>query len=141
MQGSCINPNSDSIADLALRKIQYRMRLHQNVQRYTAMKEKCEQIMIHSPYRDRQLSLGQDKRTSVHKPQLKMLNYHKKKNISHIDNKTYDLPSPKAKVPINFPQLTINPFLLNIRTLQFHESFSLLRTVKEKLNHNIYLAQ
>lgn len=105
------------------------------------MKEKCEQLMIHSPYRDRQLSLGQDKRTSVHKSQLKMLNYHKKKTISHIDNKTYGLASPKAKVPIIFPQLTINPFLLNICTLQFHESFGLLRTVKEKPNHSIYLAQ
>lgn len=140
MQGSCINPNSGSVADLALRKIQYRTRLHQNVQRYAAMKEKCELLMIHSPYRDRHLSLGQDKRNSAHKSQLKILNYHKK-NISHLDNSPYELASPKGKMPINLPQLTINPFILNICTLNFNESFSLLRTVKEKPNHSIYLAQ
>ena len=105
------------------------------------MKEKCEQLMIHSPYKDRHLSLGQDKRNSVHKSQLKMLDYHKKKNISYLDNKTFEFASPKGKLPINLPQLTINPFLLNIRTLHFQESFSLLRTVKEKPNHSIYLAQ
>lgn len=58
------------------------------------MKEKCEVLMINSPYRDRHLSLGQDKRNSAQKSQLKMLNYHKKKNIYHIDNK---LSSPKER--------------------------------------------
>jgi hypothetical protein len=99
------------MADQALRKIHYKTKLNEKVQRHAQIKERCETLISHSPLKIRYASTGCLRNASPsHKSHSKLTDLEELGRKAYNERMSFEL----GCFP-NLPQLKISPYELVVK--------------------------